>query len=116
MVGLLFLWQIEQALLKGLLHFFELHTPYLPILLGEDGDPKFRHKLLSQLTPIIMKHIPQDIYRLSHIHYIIEYQNAAILSTIAKWYQNKKDIPEVELISLLLKLTNHGTRNILFNS
>jgi len=104
----------EKALLKELLYFFEQYTPYLPILLGEYGDPKFRQKLLTKLTPIVIKHIPKDIYSTPYITYIVEYQNTAILSTITKWYQNKKDIPQEELIDLLLKLTRYGTRNILF--
>lgn len=106
----------EEMLLKELLLFFERHNPYLTVLLGENGDPRFRQKLLQHITPIVMKHIPHNSYPPEHIKYIIEYQNAAMLSTIAKWYQNKKDIPEQELISLLVKLTRHGIRNTLFKS
>lgn len=108
--------QNQTVLLKKIIHFFEIYSPYLPILLSDYGDPLFRQKLLKKLTPIIKSQVTNLNYSSKHIDYILEYQNAAVLSTISKWYQNKKDIPEDELISLLLKLTSHGTRNILFTS
>lgn len=106
----------SNELLKQVIHFFDTYSPYLPILLSENGDPHFRHKLLERFIPVISEVIPSTKqYSPKQLAYIIEYQNAAVISTVTKWYQNKKDIPEEDLISLLLQLTNHGTRNILFN-
>ena len=106
--------QDDALLLKEVLHFFEIHSPYLPILLGEYGDPHFRHKLMQSFIPVVHDLLPHHAYSEQQLLYIMEYQNAAVLSTIAKWYQNKKDIPEEQLISLLLTLTRHGIRNTLF--
>ena len=45
--------QDETALLHQIIVFFESHSPYLPVLLGEYGDPLFRQKLLARLTPLL---------------------------------------------------------------
>ncbi|MBP3889054.1 MAG: TetR/AcrR family transcriptional regulator [Cellulosilyticum sp.] len=105
----------RSLLLKQLITFFDCYVPYLPILVGENGDPNFRHKFLQKIKPLIQHQLPHNYHSSKQLDYILEYQNTAILSVITKWYQNKKDIPEDELIDLLLNLTTHGTRNILFN-
>lgn len=100
--------QDEKALLEKVLSFFELHSPYLPVLLGEYGDPLFRHKLLTRFSPILHSYFADNAQKTQKLNYILEYQNAAVISTIAKWYQNGKDIPTNELIELLLELTRTG--------
>lgn len=100
-------------LLEGILKLFDQLSPYLPVLLSEYGDPLFRKKLLTLISPILYKNFSTSTYTKTQLHYIFEYQNAAILSTITSWYQNGKDIPKEELITLLIQLTQHGIKNTL---
>ena len=98
-----------QAMLKSVLALFEKNSEYLPVLLGEQGDPLFRKKLLAKLTPVVLsmyKHLsPEEVIE---VKYLMEYQSAAMLSTIAEWYANNKDIPTSEFIELLLAATTNG--------
>ncbi len=106
----------QAIVLKKIIQLFETYSPYLPVLLGEHGDTRFRSKLIQKLTPAIRNQLSQYTHSSQQLDYIIEYQNAAVLFTISRWYQNKKDIPEEELIDLLLNLTTHGIRNILISN
>jgi hypothetical protein len=38
----------------------------------------------------------------------MEYQSAAALSTIAKWYLNGKDIPLEQFLEILYSITSNG--------
>lgn len=100
-------------LLNGLIELFDRLSPYLPVLLGENGDPLFRKKLFAALTPTLYEIFKDSSYTPNQLHYIFEYQNAAILSTIASWYQNGKDISKEELIALLIQLTQNGIKHTL---
>ena len=99
----------KKAILKSILEFFEKNKTYLPVLLGEDGDPHFRQKVLKKLTPTVLsiykKLTPQELLE---VGYLMEYQSAAMLSTIAKWYANDKDLPTEQFLELLLAATTNG--------
>ncbi|MBI4857544.1 MAG: TetR/AcrR family transcriptional regulator C-terminal domain-containing protein [Acetobacterium woodii] len=99
----------KKVILKSILEFFEKNKTYLPVLLGENGDPHFRQKVLKKLTPTVLsmykKLTPQELLEVS---YLMEYQSAAMLSTIAKWYANDKDLPTEQFLELLLAATTNG--------
>ncbi|KNZ40542.1 TetR/AcrR family transcriptional regulator [Acetobacterium bakii] len=101
----------KKAILKAILEFFEKNKTYLPVLLGENGDPHFRQKVLKKLTPTVLsiyqKLPPQELLEVS---YLMEYQSAAMLSTIAKWYRNDKDLPTEQFLELLLAVTTNGVQ------
>lgn len=105
----------NQNLLSILIDLFDHNKEYFPILLGENGDLAFRHKLLKSFLPIILKELPVDEKKRKHLIYILEYQNAAIFSVISLWYQNKKDIPQEELVELLISITQNGIKSELIN-
>lgn len=107
--GKLFHDHQKKTVLKSILEFFEKNKTYLPVLLGENGDPYFRQKVLKKLTPTVLsiykKLTPQELLEVS---YLMEYQSAAMLSTIAKWYANDKDLPTEQFLELLLAATTNG--------
>lgn len=101
----------KKAILKSILEFFEKNKTYLPVLLGENGDPRFRQKVLKKLTPTVLSMYkelsPQELLEVS---YLMEYQSAAMLSMIAKWYANDKDLPTDQFLELLLAVTTNGVQ------
>lgn len=101
----------KKAILKSILEFFEKNKTYLPVLLGENGDPHFRQKVLMKLTPTVLSMYkelsPQELLEVS---YLMEYQSAAMLSMIAKWYANDKDLPTDQFLELLLAVTTNGVQ------
>ncbi|MEO1816938.1 MAG: TetR/AcrR family transcriptional regulator [Acetobacterium sp.] len=101
----------KKAILKSILEFFEKNKTYLPVLLGENGDPHFRQKVLKKLTPTVLSMYkelsPQELLEVS---YLMEYQSATMLSMIAKWYANDKDLPTDQFLELLLAVTTNGVQ------
>lgn len=101
----------KKAVLKSILEFFEKNKTYLPVLLGENGDPHFRQKVLKKLTPTVL-----SLYKnlspleLLEVSYLMEYQSAAMLSMIAKWYANDKNLPTDQFLELLLAVTTNGVQ------
>jgi len=97
--------------LFDLLALFEKCDEYFSVLLGENGDVRFREKLLIQLSPAFWDFSPLGFNKKEK--YILEYQNAGIILTITKWYENGKDISVEELVKILLDLTCNGTKTVL---
>jgi len=99
----------KKIILTSVLEFFEKNKTYLPVLLGAHGDPLFRQKVLKKLTPAVLsmykKLTPQELLE---VKYLMEYQSAAMLSTISKWYTNDKDMPTEQFLELLLAVTTNG--------
>lgn len=101
--------QDKKEILKSMLQLFEHNIKYLPILLSEKGDPRFRQKLLKKLLPVFVSAFPDlTPAELTEVKYIMEYQSAAVLSTIAKWYLNGKDIPLEQFVQILYSITANG--------
>ncbi len=99
----------KKEILKNMLQLFEHNIKYLPILLSEKGDPLFRQKLLKKLLPVILSVFPGlTPAEITDVKYIMEYQSAAALSTIAKWYLNGKDIPLEHFVEILYSVTTNG--------
>lgn len=101
-----------REMLDILLELFEANSKYLPVLIGEHGDPEFRKKHLGKLIPVLLKflQIPSDSMP-PMLPYIIEYQSSAVVSVIGLWYERGKDISKEELIDLIMKITGHGVRD-----
>lgn len=104
--------QEKSFVLRSILEFFEKNKTYLPVLLGENGDPNFRQKVLTKLTPSVLSMYQQLTHEeLLKVKYLMEYQSAAILSTISKWYLNGKDLPIEQFLELLIAVTTNGVQN-----
>jgi len=96
--------------IDSILDFFDENIKYLYILLGENGDSKFRVKLLKKLSPAISQEFNFPESQKKKLQYILEYQNSAVLSTIMKWYSSNKEISKKELIELLIDITSNGVK------
>ena len=100
----------KKIVLTSVIDFFEKNRTYLPTLLN--CDPLFRQKLLKKLTPAVLsmykRLTPQEIME---VKYLMEYQSAAMLSTISKWYTDGKDLPMEQFIELLLSVTTNGIQH-----
>jgi len=83
---------------------------YFSVLLGPNGDPAFREKLLSQFTAAFARALPEGLTK--PCRYVLAYQNAGVILTIARWYESGKDIPAETLLDLLLDLTREGTQAV----
>ncbi|BCN30198.1 TetR/AcrR family transcriptional regulator [Anaeromicropila herbilytica] len=102
----------KHIIMYHLLQFFENNKKYLPVLLSENGDPKFRQKILKKLRPIVFASFRElTDEEIAKADYIMEYQSAAVLNTIAKWYNNGKDIPLKDFIDLLISITTNGIQS-----
>jgi len=99
-----------QRALERFLSLFEECSEYFTVLLGKHGDPGFREKLLSRLSAAFAQALPAGLSK--SCRYVLEYQNAGVMMTIARWYENDKDIPDKTLVDLLLKLTRQGTQTV----
>lgn len=99
-----------EAILTSVIALFERNEEYFPILLGPDGDPAFRKKILQSLLPTITTTVQRTKAEYPLFLYTLEYQNAAVFSVIALWYQRGKDISQEALIQLLIRLTTSGIR------
>ncbi|HEX3076278.1 MAG TPA: TetR/AcrR family transcriptional regulator C-terminal domain-containing protein [Lachnospiraceae bacterium] len=100
----------RRPIIEQLLQLFEENKRYFPVLLGEHGDPSFRHKLLNRLAPAIRTIFNYPMTPNDRLSYIFEYQSAAVLSIITKWYANGKDIPVEEFLQLIIDITTHGVQ------
>ncbi|MBP8866251.1 MAG: TetR family transcriptional regulator C-terminal domain-containing protein [Acetobacterium sp.] len=102
----------DAFILKSILEFFEKNKTYLPVLLGENGDPHFRQKVLKKLTPTVLSMYKKlSPLELLEVSYLMEYQSAEMLSMIAKWYANDKDLPTDQFLELLLAVTTNGVQS-----
>lgn len=99
------------SIINMIVDIFDKNCEYLPVLLGPYGDPEFRHVLLNSFFPVINAYINYPEKESTHLKYILEYQNAAIISTISLWYENGKDIPQNEFIEILINLTSNGVKH-----
>ena len=93
-----------------IIDLYEANSDYFPVLLGDNGDPAFRQKLVKKLAPSIAALLNLPLKNNKRITYIMEYQSSAVIAVITKWYQSNKNIPKEELITLLLDITNHGVQ------
>ena len=94
-------------ILQTLADFYESMGKYLTVLLGKKGDPHFAQKLKAVMRSALIKPfgLPEtDI----HTAYILEFGLSAIIATITYWYQNNKNLPSKELISLLRSMLANG--------
>lgn len=91
---------------------FEERGEYLSILLGENGDPSFRKKLLERIAPIIddiSDNLSQEDLR--HIHYLMEYQTSGVLNLLNLWFSQGRPIPIEEIVKIIIEITTNGIQS-----
>ena len=106
----------KEMAFQHIIRLFEDSCDYIPVLLGEHGDPAFRQKLMDKLTPHITALLKYNLEDNKEMQYILEYQSAGVLNVIAKWYANGKNIPYEDLVRLLMNLSTKGMQNEIFSN
>ena len=101
---------MDEAILKSIIELYSEREEYFSVLLGANGDQCFRNKLLQTITPIILNTVRATGRKEIHLDYIMEYQNAGIISVVSRWFESGKPMSEKELIGLLSDLTNNGVK------
>ena len=98
----------KNIFLDEILIFFDKNIEYLSVLLGKHGDPEFRNKLINKLSSNIIPMLKVSDENMSRVQLLFEYQNAAVISVIMKWYNNNNNLGKEELIKLLINITANG--------
>lgn len=106
----------DEAIISSIITLFERNNDYFPVLLGPNGDPGFRRKILNSLLPTVTKTLASTNNKKTFLPYILEYQNAAVFSVISLWYENGKTISRNDLIALLISLTTNGVKQELLST
>ncbi len=89
---------------------YQKYEEYLPVLLGENGDPAFLKKLKISLKRTIYNHpFIQKIQNSFELELVLEYSISAITGVLTYWY-TLKERPPVELLLKTVFDLNHGTR------
>ena len=101
----------KEEIMTDVVNLYEKWNRYLSVLLGEHGDPAFRTKLLKRIAPVVLSLTKFPVIKNKiRLEYIMEYQSAAVLSIITRWYQRGKDLPIEELIDILICTTMNGVQ------
>ena len=94
--------------LDKIMLFFDKNIEYLTVLLGKHGDPEFRFKLINKLTSSLIPSMNIKNEDKSRMELLFEYQNAAVISVIMKWYDQNNNISKEDLLKLLIDVTSNG--------
>lgn len=97
-----------------ILSFLEGHSKFLRILLGENGDPNFIHKVKTIIKKTMGDLIQKEkIPPVENIEYVMEYLASAHLGVISFWLQNEMSLPVNELGRLVQQAALHGPMRLL---
>lgn len=97
--------------LRSIIDLFVNNNKYLPVLLGVNGDPGFRSKMLNRLRPKILERMPEISKKdRCRLEYLLEYQSSAVLNMIVLWNKKEKDISMEEFLELVLSVTQNGVQ------
>lgn len=91
------------------LEFYQKYSKFLRVLLGENGDPNFIHKMKTIIKKTLRELIQkEDIPFVENMEYVMEYVSSAQIGIISFWLQNDMDVPVKELGNMIKKITLHG--------
>lgn len=91
------------------LEFYQKYSKFLRVLLGENGDPNFIHKMKSIIKKTLRELIQkEDIPFVENMEYVMEYVSSAQIGIISFWLQNDMTLPVNELGNMIKKITLYG--------
>lgn len=75
------------AACTDVVRYYERNKPYISVLLGEDGDPAFIHRLKANLKPLWRAYVidPHCTRPESEVDLLLEYTLAGTLFMISRW-------------------------------
>lgn len=85
------------------LEFYQKYSKYLKILLGNNGDPLFAHKMKTIIKKTLSELFKgEELHEVAYLDYIIEYLASAQIGVLTYWLQNEMELP-MEVIGDILK-------------
>ncbi len=89
----------------------------LVLLLGENGDAKFTHRMMQRMREHMRLHLRKATHRDdAAFEYMVEYIVNAHVGLTLRWFQNGCDIPFEEMTALIFRLTTGGLVSALTGS
>lgn len=96
------------SFINSFMGLYQEKYKYYNHLLGENGDPAFQRKLKNSLKTLITKEFQnKENIDLMEIDYMLEYILSGMIGILIYIFQQKPDLPEEKLVSLLYTLM-HG--------
>ncbi|WP_423189880.1 TetR/AcrR family transcriptional regulator C-terminal domain-containing protein [Alkalibacterium sp. f15] len=93
---------------ENIITIYEKNSAYYSVLLSENGDPRFAHKLKNVFKSMMMEDIENRV-NISPVEmdYALEFLVGATLSTVKHWFDQDKNIPMQQLMPLMYKLMDN---------
>lgn len=101
----------EQMLesIRSIGEFLTKNRKRLVLLLGENGDAKFTHRMMQRMREHARLHLRKVTLRDdATFEYMVEYILNAHMGLTLRWFQNDCDVPFEEMTSLIFRLTTGG--------
>ncbi len=99
----------NENIIRALVELFDLLGEKLFLLIGEKGDPSFQNKLRGQVMPFLQLMTGKNLGK--YADYISSYSFSGAMGILKFWHENKKELSEEELVSLLVSLVTKGIWN-----
>lgn len=94
--------------------FLEKNHKRLALLLGENGDVKFAHRMMQQMRERMRARLSEVTSRDDAIfEYVVEYLMNAHVGLTMRWFQNGCDISFEQMVDLIYRLTSGGLISVL---
>ncbi|MGL6008800.1 MAG: TetR/AcrR family transcriptional regulator [Culicoidibacterales bacterium] len=94
----------EKTPINQVVSLFAQHREYYAVLLGENGNPAFAHKLKVSIKQTLFVHVqPQPPLELD---YALEYTLSALIGTLTYWFENNENLAEEKLLAVIQSLIN----------
>ncbi len=87
------------------LNYFKEKKKYLKILLSENGDPSFTHKLKTTLKPSI-RILFENHSNIKNIDYVLEYILSGMIGVMTYHILNDEPVDDIEVIETMRKLAH----------
>ncbi|MCD8040347.1 MAG: TetR/AcrR family transcriptional regulator [Clostridia bacterium] len=95
-----------ESIIRALVELFDLLGERLFLIIGENGDPSFQNKLRKQVMPFLQQMTGQDLGK--YAEYVSTFSFSGAMGILKFWHENKKDISEEEIVTLLVSLLSKG--------
>lgn len=88
---------------------YKRYNKYYVVLLGANGDPAFREKLIGIFSDFIKRHLKQPSEVSSfELDCIVAYTASSLLAVLTLYYRSEEKVSAEEIIDLIIDLMNHG--------
>jgi AcrR family transcriptional regulator len=93
------------AFITSFMELYREKYKYYHVLLGDNGDPAFQRKLKNSLKSSIMKALStKGNINLVEIDLMLEYMLSGLIAIFIYTFQNKSDLSEGQLVSMVYSL------------